>query len=318
MSVVKAFRRLVVRGANVGRVGGRAVPVAPTAARSLSLGLLPWFALLAVAAGCDKGVYLGELDPGLDPARLTFLSVAVPEESGDEYTLLVSATEVSQRVYRARTGDDPSFFRNCEDCPVETVSWYDAVAFANALSREEGLPECYRLEGCSELPPYDREASVGDRHAHPAGLVCERAESLGPRCPGYRLPTVAEYRHFGEVDAIELSLRCLSRQARFAANSHGMPGIVGARRPNLHGLFDTVGNVDEWLEDARPTPRDADEEQAREARWHALAGSSFDTRLRDLRGAPEALAPASWGQSTVGFRLVRTLLPAAETSTASP
>lgn len=53
---------------------------------------------------------------------------------------------------------------------VVGVSWHDAVAFANALSRAEGLPECYRVAG-------------------------DEVEFEGLECRGYRLPTVAEWEY---------------------------------------------------------------------------------------------------------------------------
>ena len=48
-------------------------------------------------------------------------------------------TEVTQGQYRAVTGQSPSKFKGSDDLPVEQVSWLDAVAFCNALSRAEGL-----------------------------------------------------------------------------------------------------------------------------------------------------------------------------------
>src|SRR5262249_7735813 len=52
----------------------------------------------------------------------------------------LGAYEVTQGQYRAVTGAAPSALRGSDDLPVETVSWFDAVAFCNALSRKEGLP----------------------------------------------------------------------------------------------------------------------------------------------------------------------------------
>ena len=55
-------------------------------------------------------------------------------------------TEVTQRQWKALTGNNPSRFRYYRnDCPVETVSWYEAVAFANRLSESAELKPCYEL-----------------------------------------------------------------------------------------------------------------------------------------------------------------------------
>ncbi len=51
--------------------------------------------------------------------------------------------EVSQRMWEAVMGRNPSTFHDCLDCPVEQVSWVEAVAFAGRLSVREGAT--YRL-----------------------------------------------------------------------------------------------------------------------------------------------------------------------------
>ena len=56
----------------------------------------------------------------------------------------MGTTEVTQGLYRKVMGMNPSYNKKCGDnCPVEKVSWYDAVAFANKLSEMEGLEKCY-------------------------------------------------------------------------------------------------------------------------------------------------------------------------------
>jgi formylglycine-generating enzyme len=63
-------------------------------------------------------------------------------------SLLVSDVEVGQGLYKAVMGEDPSYFSSCgEDCPVEQVSWYDAVKFCNRLSQLEGRSPAYKIEG---------------------------------------------------------------------------------------------------------------------------------------------------------------------------
>ena len=36
-----------------------------------------------------------------------------------------------------------------DNCPLGNVTWFEALAFANLLSRNEGLTECYVLTGCT-------------------------------------------------------------------------------------------------------------------------------------------------------------------------
>jgi formylglycine-generating enzyme required for sulfatase activity len=47
----------------------------------------------------------------------------------------ISRFEVTQSQWQSIMGDNPSFFKNCDDCPVEHVSWYDATKFIERLNQ---------------------------------------------------------------------------------------------------------------------------------------------------------------------------------------
>ena len=51
-------------------------------------------------------------------------------------------TEVTQDMYETVIGNNPSYYVGGSQ-PVETLTWFEAAAFANALSTLEGLPSCY-------------------------------------------------------------------------------------------------------------------------------------------------------------------------------
>ena len=56
------------------------------------------------------------------------------------------ATEVTQELYETVMEENPSTFAYGADFPVEEVKgWFDAVQFANALSRLEKREECYSI-----------------------------------------------------------------------------------------------------------------------------------------------------------------------------
>ncbi len=52
-------------------------------------------------------------------------------------------TEVTQALWQAVMGTNPSYHKNCDQCPVEQVSWNDAQEFINKLNQKTG--KRYRL-----------------------------------------------------------------------------------------------------------------------------------------------------------------------------
>jgi sulfatase modifying factor 1 len=155
--------------------------------------------------------------------------------------------------------------------PATEVSWQRAVRFCNAASEWEGLDPAYTYDG--EEVAWDVEAD------------------------GYRLPTEPEWEFACRAGSTRPHYGPLAEIAWTSADGVTAPQNIGGKLPNLHGLFDTLGNVWEWCWDLLDPARYDD---YRVFRGGGFADDSWSVRASVRRGGSPRLR-----QDDVGFRVAR-------------
>ena len=180
--------------------------------------------------------------------------------------------EVSQDLYAKITQRKPSqFFRCGGDCPVERVSWYEAIQFANALSTEQGFEPCYQISG-------------------------NKVEEIST-CLGWRLPTKSLWMYaaqagqdppprFSGGDGVDES-------AWYVGNSAKRTHRVCQKKKNAYGLWDMSGNVWEWI-------WEMGQQSTKE-----LMGGSWGNQAEKTELSSSTTLPPSTRNYAVGFRLMR-------------
>ncbi|HPM78003.1 MAG TPA: formylglycine-generating enzyme family protein, partial [bacterium] len=195
-----------------------------------------------------------------------------PNEAQHEVTVTrpfeMMATEVTQGQFQELMRYNPSrwpllFFSN-DELPVETISWYDALALANELSAKLDYAPCYTLTDivcADESQGNDNSWCKNNGGIRSAEVTLNDVSSVY-ECEGFRLPTEAEWEYAARAgtttatsngDVVEIACeikdQALKDLAWYCANASSTTHEVGEKMPNEWGLKDMIGNVMEWTWD---------------------------------------------------------------------
>jgi formylglycine-generating enzyme required for sulfatase activity len=198
--------------------------------------------------------------------------------------------EVTQKEWVAVMGSNPSYFKG-DDLPVESVSWYEAVAYCNARSVKEGLTPAYTVVN----------TLIG------ATVTWNRSAS------GYRLPTEAEWEYAARGGSgvgylIYAGSNNVDGVGWYWDNSGSKTHPVGTKAANGLGIYDMTGNVWEWCWDwygTYPTSPQTDPIGAPSGAGRVARGGSWHFYGQNLRSAYRNTITPSSRYDVLGFRLVR-------------
>ncbi len=123
----------------------------------------------------------------------------------------IAETEVTQKLWKLVMGIDSSYFKNCDDCPAEKVSYDDII--------NDFLPKLNKLTGKTYTLPSEAQWEYAAR----GGKSTKKTKYSGSN----NLKEVAWY----------------------GRNSGSKTHIVATLSPNELGIYDMSGNVWEWCQD---------------------------------------------------------------------
>jgi len=247
------------------------------------------------------------------------------------HAIEVQQLEMGRREWKQITSLLPSGYKQEDDgeclednCPINNVTWWEAIHAANLLSEQRALQPCYAPMNCT--------GELGK------GLTCEgvaEPDKSVYECEGYRLPTRSETEYAARAGTISTwysgnitvydNNDCnfdenLDKIGWYCLNSDDQAHKRGEKLKNGFGLYDLIGNLGEWTneEDRYVAAEGGDDPQGEvgSLRDRLYFGGRYNSDAWTARTAGIAGTPWDFRGYRTGFRLYRTLFEDSERSKA--
>ena len=268
----------------------------------LDYGYCRMYGYYTVSAG---GFYMGSSGGSSDPCKQSnedrhYVTLTNPYE--------IQTIEAIQSGFQNAMGYNPSQNKKGGSYPVEYVNWHEAAAFCDAGSTITGLENCYNCTGST--------SSVK------CTVVSKYTGSNIYNCPGFRLPTEAEWEkaaragsstntHKGNIKNCTTADSVADAAGWYSGNSYsyGTRG-VGSKK-NGWGISDMCGNVFEWMHDYYVANHGSGSATnpggPTSGSQHAIRSGAYNSQAQALRVTSRGPHPKTSRYGVIGFRCVRTV-----------
>lgn len=282
----------------------------------------------SMGTAVDDGIY--------DPAGVDEFVWKGADENFHDVTLTyfygIAKTETTIDQFSETMGYNPSKY-DCQNavCPVENISFYDALAFANKHSENAGNNQCYTLKNiiCSDGRSDETDYCSGQGGIQSADVTLKGITKVQD-CKGYRLPTEAEWEYvagsgyempnyddrpffFGDITVFDCGIDpALDQIGWYCGNStvdlQKKTHPVALKRATDWGVYDMNGNVAEWVWDSySETLANGVDPVIQSGSNRVVRGGSFISNSQECRSSSRYSKPPSQRSSSVGFRIVKTI-----------